>query len=129
MKTAFRPVKVAAASLIGTAVVLVVAQAADVLDRDQDAPRGPGCCGGGRGPANVEPGTIILPVDVKAYSKESPGDPAVLRASFLELVAEDAEEQGFRGPRLLLSPKSFFEKRRAYLLEHPEVKNAVIPET
>jgi len=37
---------------------------------------------------------------------------------------EDTEEEGFRGPQRAMSLKSFVEQRRAYLLNHPAVKNA-----
>jgi hypothetical protein len=41
--------------------------------------------------------------------------------AFRNGFTEDTEEAGFRGPRRSLSLKSFVEKRRAYLLSHPEI--------
>ncbi len=46
--------------------------------------------------------------------------------AFRKGVSQDTEEQGFRGPRVVMSIKSFVEQRRAYLLNHPEVKGASI---
>ena len=44
--------------------------------------------------------------------------------AFSKGVAEDAAEEAGRGPRRPMSLKSFVEQRRAYLLNHSEVKNA-----
>ena len=44
--------------------------------------------------------------------------------AFARGVTEDIEEEGFRGPRRSISLKSFVEQRRAFLLNHPEVKKA-----
>jgi hypothetical protein len=44
--------------------------------------------------------------------------------AFQKGVAEDIQEEGPRGPRTTMSLKSFVEQRRAYLLAHPQVKNA-----
>jgi hypothetical protein len=44
--------------------------------------------------------------------------------AFTKGVTEDVEEQGFRGPRRVLSLKSFIDQRRAFLLNHPEIRNA-----
>jgi hypothetical protein len=66
----------------------------------------------------------LIDEDVKADTRK-----LMSYEAFQKSVAEDTEEQGFRGPRLQLSLKSFVEKRRAYLLEHPEVKKASIPKT
>lgn len=41
---------------------------------------------------------------------------------FQKGLAEDFEEEGFRGPRRILSLKSFVEQRRRYLLNHAEIK-------
>jgi hypothetical protein len=41
--------------------------------------------------------------------------------AFAKGLEEDVEEQGMRGPRRRLSLKTFVEKRRAYLLSHPEI--------
>jgi hypothetical protein len=44
------------------------------------------------------------------------------------IAPEANEDQGPRGPqRATISLKSFLEQRRAYLLNHPEVKKAVLP--
>lgn len=48
--------------------------------------------------------------------------------AFTKGVTEDIEEQGFRGPRRSISLKNFVEQRRAYLLGHPEIKIAKLPE-
>ena len=42
--------------------------------------------------------------------------------AFEDGVVKDVEEQGFRGPRQSISLKSFVEKRRAYLLAYPAIK-------
>jgi len=46
--------------------------------------------------------------------------------AFTKGVTEDAGEQAERGPRRAMSLKSFVEQRRAYLLNHPEVRNAKV---
>jgi hypothetical protein len=66
----------------------------------------------------------LIAADVKTDTRKLSGFQA-----FTKGVAEDVEEQGFRGPRRSISLKSFVEQRRAYLLDHPEVKKAVIPDT
>ena len=45
--------------------------------------------------------------------------------AFAKGVTQDVEEQGSRGPRQNMSLKSFVEQRRAFLLNHSEVKAAV----
>jgi len=45
--------------------------------------------------------------------------------AFRRGVTEDIEEQGFRGPRRSLGLKSFAQQRRAYLLDHPDVMQAI----
>jgi len=47
--------------------------------------------------------------------------------AFSNGVEKDTQEEGFRGPRQSISLKSFAEKRRAFLLNHPEIKSATIP--
>lgn len=44
--------------------------------------------------------------------------------AFEKGAAEDVQEDGPRGPRTTMSLKSFVEQRRAYLLAHPQVRNA-----
>lgn len=44
--------------------------------------------------------------------------------AFKRGVTEDTEEAGFRGPQRVISLKGFAEQRRAYLLNHPAVKQA-----
>jgi hypothetical protein len=46
--------------------------------------------------------------------------------AFRNGVTTDVEEQGGRGPRQTMSLKSFVEKRREFLLNHPEVQKAKI---
>jgi len=43
--------------------------------------------------------------------------------AFEKGISEDVEEQGFRGPRHHLSLKTFVERRREYLLHHPEIES------
>jgi hypothetical protein len=47
--------------------------------------------------------------------------------SFEKSLIEDVEQPGFRGPHNYMALKNFIEKRRAFLLQHPEVKKAIIP--
>jgi len=47
--------------------------------------------------------------------------------AFTRGVAEDLDERSFRGPRRSISLKKFAEQRRAFLLNHPQVKEAVAP--
>ena len=42
--------------------------------------------------------------------------------AFTKSATADTESSGFRGPRRKISLKSFVEQRRAYLLNHPAVK-------
>jgi len=44
--------------------------------------------------------------------------------AFQKGVSEDVEQEGFRGPERALSLKNFAEQRRAFLLNHPDIKNA-----
>jgi spore coat protein CotH len=44
--------------------------------------------------------------------------------AFTKGVTEDVEEEGMRGPRRSISLKSFIEQRRAFLLNHPDVRAA-----
>jgi len=46
--------------------------------------------------------------------------------AFAKGVTEDVQEQGFRGPRRSISLRSFVEQRRAFLLNHADVKRAGI---
>lgn len=62
---------------------------------------------------------------------EIPGDVRKLYSTeaFAKSVAEDTVEPGPRGPRETPSLKSFVERRRAFLLSHPEVKDAPLPQS
>jgi len=42
--------------------------------------------------------------------------------AFLAGVTEDVDQSGMRGPRPTISLKGFAEQRRAYILNHQEVK-------
>jgi hypothetical protein len=44
--------------------------------------------------------------------------------AFKKGLGEDVEQEGFRGPERALSLKHFAEQRRAYLLNHPDIKQA-----
>ena len=44
--------------------------------------------------------------------------------AFKNGISEDVEQEGFRGPERMLSLKNFAEQRRAYLLNHPDIKKA-----
>jgi hypothetical protein len=44
--------------------------------------------------------------------------------AFKKGLTDDTEQEGFRGPERALSLKNFAEQRRAYLLNHPEVRQA-----
>ncbi len=59
----------------------------------------------------------LIAGDVKADTRKLSSFEA-----FEKGVAEDTEEQGFRGPRRSVSLKSFVEQRRAHLLGHPAIK-------
>ena len=44
--------------------------------------------------------------------------------AFIKGISEDVEQEGFRGPERVLSLKNFAGQRRAFLLNHSDVKNA-----
>jgi hypothetical protein len=47
--------------------------------------------------------------------------------SFARGLTEEIEEQSSRGPRRSISLKNFVEQRRAFLLNHPAVKESSLP--
>jgi len=44
--------------------------------------------------------------------------------AFRKGLSEDVEQEGFRGPERALSLKNFAEQRRAFLLNHPDIKQS-----
>ena len=69
--------------------------------------------GSGRGPG----GMGDVPEDVKTDTRRLDSLDA-----FTNGATVDTESAGMRGPRRNISLKSFVEKRRAYLLNHPAVQ-------
>ena len=61
----------------------------------------------------------LIAADVKADTHKLYASDA-----FGKGVTQDIEEQGFRGPRQSVSLKNFIEQRRAFLLNHAEVRKA-----
>ena len=59
----------------------------------------------------------LIAADVKSDTRKQDSTEAFTRA-----VTEDIAGQGFGPPGPRMSLKSFVEKRREYLLNHPEVK-------
>ncbi len=64
----------------------------------------------------------LIAEDVKADTRKLDSFEA-----FTKGLTEDTEEQGFRGPQRVIGIKNFVEQRRAYLLNHPEVKKVGAP--
>lgn len=64
----------------------------------------------------------LIADDVQADTRKLDGFQAFSRG-----LEEDVEEQGFRGPRRMMSLKTFAEQRREFLLNHPEIKKLAQP--
>jgi len=60
----------------------------------------------------------VISEDVKADTRK-----LYTLEAFTKGLTEDIEEEGFRGPRRGMSLKSFAQRRRAFLLNHPQIKN------
>lgn len=59
----------------------------------------------------------LIAAEVKADTRKLSSNEAFARA-----LTEDSQQEGFRGRESTLSLKSFADQRRAYLLNHPEIR-------